>query len=85
MNSGNGTWVGSNQKEQNTTLEKAVLEKIVDTAIERRLATAVEEVVANISNSFEHLVSRTNQEIEMSCTNVMPIVRECGWCFREVQ
>ena len=57
MNCGNGIWVGSNQKEQNATLEKAVLEKIVDTAIERCLATAVEEVTANISNSFEHLVS----------------------------
>ena len=67
MNSGNGTWVGSNQKEQNATLEKAVLEKIVDTAIERRLATAVEEVVANISNSFEHLVSQIR--IEMSKCN----------------
>ena len=56
-----------NQEELNTTLEKAVdvaieklistMEKIVDTAVERHLAAAVEEVIVNISNSFEELVS----------------------------
>ena len=29
----------------------------MDTAVERHLAAAVEEVIANISNSFEQLVS----------------------------
>ena len=56
-----------NQEELNTTLEKAVnvaieklnstMEKIVDTAVKRHLAAAVEEVIVNISNSFEELVS----------------------------
>ena len=65
MNSENETCL--NQEELNNTMEKAVnvaieklnstLEKIVDTAIERHLATAVEEVIVNISNSFEELVS----------------------------
>ena len=79
MNSGNGSCVVSNQEEQNTTtLENTVdvaiekfnttIEKIVDTAIERRLATAVEEVIANISNSFEQLISPINSShTVMSC------------------
>ena len=53
MNTGNWTCVGPNQEEQNTTL----VEKIVDTAIKRYLASAVEEVIVNISNSFEQLLS----------------------------
>ena len=65
MDSGNGTCVGSNQKEQNTTLEKAVLEKIVDTAVERHLAAAVEEVVANISNSFEVLLTPIMTKLDL--------------------
>ena len=73
MNSGNGTWVGSNQKEQNATLEKAVLEKIVDTAIERRLAAAMEEVIVNISNSFEHLVSPIRIEMNKCNANIQDV------------
>ena len=73
MSNGNGTCVGSNQKEQNATLEKAVLEKIVDTAIERRLATAMEEVVANISNSFEHLVSPIMIEMRKCNANIQDV------------
>ena len=75
MNSGNGTCVGLNQEELNTTLEKTVdvavekfnntIEKIVDTAIERRLATAVEEVIANISNSFEQLLSPIMTKLDL--------------------
>ena len=57
MNSGNGTCVVS---DHNSTVEK-----IVDTAIERRLATAVEEVIANISNSFEQLLSPIMTELHL--------------------
>ena len=73
MNSGNGTWVGSNQKEQNATLEKAMLEKIVDTAIERCLTTAMEEVIVNISNSFEHLVSPIRIEMNKCNANIQDV------------
>ena len=38
-------------------LNSTLMEKIVDTVIERRLAIAVEEVITNISNSFEQLLS----------------------------
>ena len=76
VNSGNGTCVGLNQDEQNTTqVEKTVdiaiekfnstIEKIVDTAIEKRLAIAVEEVIANISNSFEQLLSPIMTELHL--------------------
>ena len=47
-------------EELNTTLEK-----IVDTAIEKRLATAVDEVIANISNSFEQLVSPIMTKLDL--------------------
>ena len=73
MSNGNETCVGSNQKEQNATLEKAVLEKIVDTAIEKRLATAVEEVIVNISNSVEHLVSPIRIEMRKCNTNIQNV------------
>ena len=49
ISSGNGTCVVS---DHNSTVEK-----IVDTAIEKRLAFAVDNVIANISNSFEQLLS----------------------------
>ena len=75
MNTGNVTCVGLNQEELNTTLEKTVdvavekfnntIEKIVDTAIERRLATAVEEVIANISSSFEQLLSPIMTKLDL--------------------
>ena len=73
MNIGNGTCVGSNQKEHNATLEKAVLEKIVDTAIERYLATAMEEVTANISNSFEQIVSPIRIEMNKCNANIQDV------------
>ena len=38
-------------------LLNTTLEKVVDVAVEKHLATAVEEVIANISHSFEQLVS----------------------------
>ena len=81
VNSGNGSCVVSHQEELNTTLEKTVdvamekfnstIEKAVDTAIEKRLATAVEDVIANISNSFEQLLLpiMTPIMIEMNKSN----------------
>jgi len=36
------------------------LEKVVDVAVEKHLASAVEDVIANISNSFEQLRSLPN-------------------------
>ena len=72
MNSGNGTCVGLNQEEQNTTL----VEKIVDTAIERRLATAVEEVIANISNSFEQLLSPIMIAMNKSNANIQAMMTQ---------
>ena len=70
--SGNGTCVGPNQEEQNTTL----VEKIVDTAIERRLATAVEEVIANISNSFEQLLSPIMIAMNKSNANIQAMMSQ---------
>ena len=57
--SGNGSAIVL--KEPNNTL----IEKIVDTVIEKRLATAVEEVIMNISNSFEHLLSPIMTELRL--------------------
>ena len=71
MNSGNGTCVVSNQEELNTTLEKAVdvaierLNSTMEKAIERHLAIAVEEVIANISNSFEQLLSPIMTKLDL--------------------
>ena len=86
MNSGNGTCVGLNQEELNTTLEKTVdvavekfnstIEKIVDTAIQRRLATAVEDVIANISNSFEQLLSPIMIEMNKSNANIQAMMSQ---------
>ena len=72
MNTGNGTCVGPNQEEQNTTL----VEKIVDTAIERHLATAVEEVIANISNSFEQLLSPIMIAMNKSNANIQAMMAQ---------
>ena len=72
MNSGNGTCVGLNQEEQNTSL----VEKIVDTAVEKRLATAVEEVIANISNSFEQLLSPIMIEMNKSNANIQAMMSQ---------
>ena len=67
---GNETRVVLNKEELNSTLEKVVdvaieklnstLEKVVDVAIERHLATAM-EVIANVSNSMEQLVTQMDQ------------------------
>ena len=52
LGSANETCIVLSQYELNTTLEK-----VVDVAVEKHLATAVEEVIANTSHSFEQLVS----------------------------
>ena len=72
MNSGNGTCVVLNQEEQNMTL----VEKIVDTAVERCLATAVKEVIANISNSFEQLLSPIMIEMNKSNANIQAMMSQ---------
>ena len=66
--SGNGSCVVSNQEEQNTTtLEKAVdiaIEKF-NSKMEKVIDTAMEEVIANISNSFEQLLSPIMTELHL--------------------
>ena len=86
VSSGNGSCVVSNQEELNTTLEKAVdvaiekfnstMEKIVDTAIERHLATAVEEVIANISNSLEQLLFPIMIAMNKSNANIQAMMSQ---------
>ena len=71
MDSGNGSRLGLNQEELNTAMTKAV-----DTAIRRHLATAVEEVIANISNSFEQLVSPIVTEMNKSNANIQAIMSQ---------
>ena len=71
MDSGNGSHLGLNQEELNTTMKKAV-----DTAIRKHLATAVEEVIANISNSFEQLVSLIVTEMNKSNANIQTIMSQ---------
>ena len=79
MNSGNGTWVVSNQEEQNITkLEKAVnvaIEKF-NSKMEKMVAAAVEEVIANISNSFEQLLSPIVTEMNKSNANIQAIMSQ---------
>ena len=75
MTSDNGSYVCPNQEKLNTTLEKIVnvaiekfnstMEKIVDTTIEKRLATAMDEVIANISNSFEELLAPIMTKLDL--------------------
>ena len=75
MTSDNGSCVCPNQEKLNTTLEKIVnvaiekfnstMEKIVDTTIEKRLATAMDEVIANISNSFEELLAPIMTKLDL--------------------
>ena len=71
MNSGNGSCVCPNQEEQSTTLEK-----IMDTVMERYLAVAVEQVIANISNSFEQLLSPIMIEMNKSNANIQAITSQ---------
>ena len=52
LGSANATYIVLSPDELNTTLEK-----VVDVAVEKHIGTAVEEVIANISHSFEQLVS----------------------------
>ena len=52
LGSSNETCIVLSPDELNTTLEK-----VVDVAVEKHLAAAVEEAIANISHSFERLVS----------------------------
>ena len=66
--SGNRSCVVSNQEGQNTTtLEKAVdiaIEKF-NSKMEKIIDTAMEEVIANISNSFEQLLSPIMTELHL--------------------
>ena len=71
MSGCNGSCVCPNQEELNTTLEKAV-----DTTIERHLAVAVEQVIANISNSFEQLLSPIMIEMNKSNANIQAITSQ---------
>ena len=65
--SGNGSCVVSNQEELNNTLEKTVdvaIEKF-NSKMEKIIDTAVEEVIANISSSFEQLLSPIMTELHL--------------------
>ena len=71
MSGCNGSCVCPNQEKLNTTMEK-----IVDTAIEKRLATAVDKVITNISNSFEQLLSPIMTEMNKSNANIQAIMSQ---------
>ena len=76
MNSENETCL--NQEELNNTMEKAVnvaIEKF-NSKMEKMVATAVEEVLANISNSFEHLVSPIMIEMNKSNADIQAIMSQ---------
>jgi len=64
--SANETYIILPRDELNTTLEK-----IVDVAVEKHLASAVEEVIANISNSFEQLVFPVMTQLNRCVTNIV--------------
>jgi len=64
--SANETYIVLPRDELNTTLEK-----VVDIVVEKHLASAVEEVIANISNSFEQLVSPIMTHLNRCITNIV--------------
>ena len=71
------------QGELNTTLEK-----VVDVSVEKHLLSAAEEVIANISNLIEQLVSPVLTQLNRCNTNVEAVMTQLhllrvpgGSCF----
>ena len=71
LSSGNETNLHEvlSQNRVNTTLEKAV-----DVVIEKRLSTAMEEVITNLSSSFEQLISPIITKMDQSNANIQAIM-----------
>ena len=75
VNSGNETCAALTQEDFDNKLEKAMnsaiqkinstVEKVVNDAIAMHLAKAVDEVIANVSNSFEQLVSPIMTQLQL--------------------
>ena len=55
---------------------KTTLQKVVDVAVEKHIGTAVEEVIANISHSFEQLVSPIMTRLDRCNANVEAIMTQ---------
>ena len=73
LSSGNETNLHEvlSQNRVNTTLEKAV-----DVVIEKRLSTAMEEVITNLSSSFEQLISPIITKMDQSNANIQAIMTQ---------
>ena len=71
LSSANETYIVLSRDELNTTLEK-----VVDVTVEKHIGTAVEEVIANISNSFEQLVSPIMTRLDRCNANVEAIMTQ---------